>query len=195
MRDKDRCICCTHSATYKHYISLTLSPHAHTNVHRHTHAENESPLHLQHSDHSWALTFSHASNVFTKVQTGRTRLSLFLSCNPLVNKDADQNKKIKQQQGKKKRRSVLSFFFFTVTNHSIPACFFLPFSRLWAATFVSLHVRVVKRTSDGFSEEWSIRNKQIFHESTMSRWYHTQQWEEEEKLLLFREIRSHCSRF
>lgn len=112
MRDKDRCICCTHSATYKHYISLTLSPHAHTNVHRHTHAENESPLHLQHSDHSWALTFSHASNVFTKVQTGRTRLSLFLSCNPLVNKDADQNKKIKQQQGKKKKRSVLSFFFF-----------------------------------------------------------------------------------
>lgn len=82
MGDKDRCICYVQCATQ----TLHLSP-PRTQTHMRT---QWVTVPLQHSDHSWVLTFSHASNLFTKVQTGGTNLSLFLQCKPLINSDADQ---------------------------------------------------------------------------------------------------------
>lgn len=61
-------------------------------IHKHTCAHGDSLIRRSSHDHSGALTFSHACNLFTKVQTGRTDLSLFLPCKPLINSRADQNK-------------------------------------------------------------------------------------------------------
>lgn len=81
----------TYNVPHKPYICLCLI-HA-SRAHMRTQWVTDPQ---QRSDHSWVLTFSHASNLFTKVQTGRTNLSLFLSREPLINSHADQNKTNKQ---------------------------------------------------------------------------------------------------
>lgn len=86
-RDKDRHICYIQCATWAMHLS-------HPRAQTHMHTQWVTDL-LQRSDHSWVLTFSHASDLFTKVQTGGTNLSLFLQCKPLINNNADQKKKKK----------------------------------------------------------------------------------------------------
>lgn len=93
--DKDRS---SHTNTHTHTRMRTHSAaSAASSTETHTCAHGDSLI-CRHSsssssshDHSGALTFSQACNLFTKVQTGRTTLSLFLPCKPLTNSRADQN--------------------------------------------------------------------------------------------------------